>query len=288
VILQPILNLLILLSKIIFSSFGLAIIALTVIVRLIISPITAIQLRSSRETQKLAPQLKRIRKKYANDARRVAQETSRLYKEGGVHPLGCVLPLLIQFIVLIGLYQSIVQVIGYSPENMHGLYHQMYHWSAIEEVIPLGRHFLWLDLTKGYIVMAILTALSMWILQKMSTLPIAAPSQGTASKVMLWILPLVFGLAARVLPSGLSLYWVFSTIIGIAMQYRVTGWGTLKAPTLSGLRKALSPPARNPAKAKGASGVRKRYRMPDRKGRGGDKPASIESDTRNPDGHDNK
>ncbi|TET76198.1 MAG: membrane protein insertase YidC [Dehalococcoidia bacterium] len=235
-LLRPILNFLVLLSGYLFGSFGLAIVVLTVIIRLLTLPLTTRQLHSTRAMQAIQPKVKELQKKYAKDKQRLGEETMKLYKEEGVSPLGCIFPMLAQLPIWIGLYQAVIQGLGIAPENLLGLSKQLYSWAPIQEQVPLNSHFLWLDLGSGDIFMGILVAASMWILQKMSTQPSADPTQQSMSRVMLWMMPLMFGFFALTFPSGLSLYWVLTNLISIAIQYRVSGWGSLRVPSLSSLR----------------------------------------------------
>ena len=236
VLLQPMLNFLVLLSGVFFGSFGLSIVVLTVIVRVVTLPLTLRQLRSSRSMQELQPKMKELQKKYAKDKERLNQETMKLYKEHGVNPIGCAFPMLIQFPIWIALYQAIIQGLGYAPENLLGLSKQLYSASVIQGEVPLNSHFLWLDLGSGDVAMAVLVAASMWFLQKMSQVPTADPQQQTMSRVMIWLMPLMFGFFALSFPSGLSLYWILSNIISIVIQYRITGWGTLSKPSLAAIK----------------------------------------------------
>jgi YidC/Oxa1 family membrane protein insertase len=236
VLLRPMLNFLTLLSGYLFGSFGLAIVVLTVIIRLVTLPLTQRQLHATKAMQALQPKLVELRKKYAKDTKRLNEETMKLYKEEGISPFGCALPMLGQLPIWIGLYQAVIQGLGIAPENLLGLSKQLYSWAPIQEQVPLDSHFLWLDLGSGDIFMAILVAVSMWILQKMSTQPSADPTQQSMSRVMLWMMPLMFGFLALSFPSGLSLYWVFTNLMSIAIQYRVSGWGGLRVPSLSFLR----------------------------------------------------
>lgn len=236
VLLRPILNFLVLLSGYLFGSFGLAIVVLTVVIRLITLPLTTRQLHSARAMQAIQPKIKELQKKYAKDKKRAGEETMKLYKEEGVSPLGCVFPMLVQLPIWIGLYQAVIQGLGIAPENLLGLSKQLYSWAPIQEQVPLNSHFLWLNLGSGDIFMGILVAASMWVLQKMSTQPSLDPTQQSMSRVMLWMMPLMFGFFALTFPSGLSLYWVLTNLISIAIQYRVSGWGTLRVPSVSSLR----------------------------------------------------
>jgi YidC/Oxa1 family membrane protein insertase len=167
----------------------------------------------------------------------------KLYKEHGVNPLGCAFPMLIQFPIWIGLYQSVIQGLGFAPENLVGLSKQLYWFPVIHEQVPLNDHFLWLDLGSGDIFMAVIVGGSMWVLQKMSAPPAAAsdPNQQTMSRMMLWMMPLMFGFFALTFPSGLSLYWAATNLLSIAIQYRMTGWGGLGRPSMDSLRGILGP-----------------------------------------------
>jgi YidC/Oxa1 family membrane protein insertase len=248
ILLNPMVNFLILMSKYLLGSFGIAVIVLTILIRLLMFPLTMKQLQSSKAMQAVQPKMKELQKKYAKDQQKLNQEVMKLYKEEGVNPLGCALPMLVQFPIWIALYQSVIQALAYAPENLLGLSKQLYSSAVIRGALPLNHHFLWLDLTKGDIFMAILTVASMWALQKMSTQPSTDPQQQSMNRIMLWVMPLMFGFFSLTLPSGLSLYWVASNIISMILQYRVTGWGTLTMPSLPAFLKRGTPqPVDNPA-----------------------------------------
>lgn len=243
ILLEPMMNFLILLSKGLFGNFGVAIIILTIIIRIITYPLMIRQLKSSKAMQALQPKMKELQKKYAKDKQKLNEEVMKLYKEQGVNPLGCAGPMLVQFPIWIALYQSVIQALAYAPENLLGLSQRLYSWSAIQETLPLNNHFLWFDLSRGDIIVAILVAASMWVLQKMSSVPSPDPQQQSTQRMMIWIMPLMFGFFAITLPSGLSVYWIASNIISMIMQYRVTGWGTLTKPSFSFLKGGQPQPA---------------------------------------------
>jgi YidC/Oxa1 family membrane protein insertase len=257
VLLQPMLNLLVLMAGFLFGSFGLAIVLLTIIVRVVTLPLTLRQLRSTRAMQEIQPRMKELQKKYGKDKERLNKEMMALYKEQGVNPIGCAFPMLIQFPIWIALYQGIIQGLGYAPENLLGLSRQLYSAGVIQQQVPLNSHFLWLDLGSGDIIMAILVAGSMWFLQKMSQVATADPQQQTMSRVMIWLMPLMFGFFAMSFPSGLSVYWVLSNLISIVIQYRITGWGTLSKPSVAAIRGQFQRPgtAVSTGGASGAGGV---------------------------------
>lgn len=257
VLLNPMVNFMVLMSKYFLGSFGIAIIVLTIIIRLLMFPLTMKQLQSSKAMQTLQPKMSELQKKYAKDQQKLNQEMMKLYKESGINPLGCALPMIVQFPIWIALYQSVIQALASTPENLIGLSQQLYHSQTIRSALPLNNNFLWLDLTKGDIVMAVLTMVSMWLLQKMSTQPTTDPQAQSMNRIMLWVMPLMFGFFSLTLPSGLSLYWVVSNIISMILQYRVTGWGTLTMPTMpSFLRRGAPQPVDNPVvKTESAEGA---------------------------------
>ena len=109
-------------------------------------------------------------------------------------------------------------------------------------MLPLNSYFLWLDLTTGDTLLALLVGATMWIQQKMVTPTSADPKQQSQSRMMLWMMPMMFTFLSMQFPSGLALYWVISNVITIVIQYFVTGWGGLATalPGLSGLRPGLT------------------------------------------------
>jgi len=224
---QPMINTLIVLSHYLFNNFGLAIIALTIIVNGLMLPLTLKQVRSSKAMQDLQPKLMELQKKYARDKQKLAQEQMRLYKEAGISPAGCLLPLLVQMPVWIALYQSIMRVLAVIPENLLGLSKYLYSWPMVYSTLPLQNKFLWLNLATGDTLLAILVGGTMWVQQKMVMTPTADPRQQSQANMMLWMMPLMFAFLTLSFPSGLALFWVASNVIRIVIQYFVTGWGGL-------------------------------------------------------------
>lgn len=146
---QPMINSLIVLSHYLFSSFGLAIILLTIIVNAATLPLTLQQVRASKAMQALQPKLAELQKKYARDKQRLSQEQMRLYKESGVSPAGCLLPMLVQMPVWIALYQAVMHVLAVIPENLLSLSKYLYSWPIVYSTIPLNNEFLGLNLAVG-------------------------------------------------------------------------------------------------------------------------------------------
>lgn len=253
ILLDPMLNGLIVISRAFLDNFGVSIVILTIIVRLVTLPLTLRQLRVSKVMAEIQPRMKELQKKYGKEKEKLSSETMKLYKEYGVNPLGCVLPMVIQFPIWIALYQSIMLALAATPEALFDLSGHLYPWPLVHSAVPLANQWLWLDLGKPdpIFIMPVLVAGSMWVQQKMMTIPSPDPSQSQMNTMMQTMMPLLFGFFTLSFPSGLALYWVASNIIGIVIQYFVTGWGALKIPTpwVRTPRPAKSPPEVIPAPA---------------------------------------
>ena len=227
IILQPMINILIVLSHFLFNNFGLTIIILTLIIRFILLPLTLKQLHSSKAMMSLQPKLAELQKKYAKDRQKLAQEQMKLYRESGVNPIGCAVPMLIQFPVWIALYQAIILSLAVNPEALLNLSRYFYSWATPLATLPLNNSFLGLNLASPNAIVAIFVGISMWVQQKMVTPATQDPRQAQQNQLMLWMMPIMFTFLSLSFPSGLALYWVVSNIFSIVVQYYVTGWGGL-------------------------------------------------------------
>jgi len=234
---NPILNVLIALSHLLSGEFGLAIIALTIIVRLLSWPLTKRQLNSTKALQNMQPKIQELQKKYGKNKQKLQQEMMKLYKEAGVNPLGCIWPMLVQLPIWIALYQAILKALATTPENLLDLAHRLYSWDIVNQAIPLSSMFLGFDLgSTNNFILAIIVGGTMWVQQKMTQAPAVDPRQQSTSRMMLLMMPLMFGFITLMVPSGLALYWTVSNIIGIVTQYIMAGgWGYLRSgsPTQS-------------------------------------------------------
>lgn len=224
---QPMTNILIVLTDFLFNNFGLAIILLTLVVNGALLPLTLKQTRASKAMQDLQPKMTELQKKYAKDKQKLAQEQMRLYKESGINPAGCLLPLLIQMPIWIALFQSIMRVLAVIPENLVGLSPYLYSWPSVYSALPLDNHFLWLNLASGDMFLALLVGGTTWVQQKMVMAPTVDPAQKTQSSLMLWMMPILFAFLTLSFPSGLALYWITSNLFRIGAQYFIGGWGGL-------------------------------------------------------------
>ena len=242
VFIQPMINTLILLYSLAFSNFGIAIAIFTIVIRAAMMPLTVKQSKQMKAMSALQPKIKEIQSRFANDKQRQSKETMQLYKDQGVNPIGCLGPMFIQMPIWIGLYQAILKTVPTTPESLVGLSGNLYTWlPLVQEVIPINSAFLWLDLSSPdpLPVLPLLVGISMFLMQKMTTMPAADEKQASTNRMMLWMMPLMFGFFSMQFPSGLALYWVISNLVGIVIQGFITGWEPLQ--NLLDFKKSRSP-----------------------------------------------
>jgi len=258
IILRPMINALLGFYTLLGDQFWLAIIVFTVLIRAAMTPLMLPQQRSAKKMQEIQPQLQALQKKHGKDREKLSQEQMKLYKEAGVNPMGGCLPMLVQFPIWIGLYQSIIQSLGYQPLQLLGLSGNIYGWMheflGIWSAVPLNRYFLGMDLAltpqqlQGLTyALPVLVAFTSYIQSKMTTSPATADSQaGGMNQSMTMMMPLMFGFFSLNFSTGLSFYFIVSNIIGIITQGFISGWEGLlfwKGFSLSSLLGGGSRPA---------------------------------------------
>ncbi|MCH7744505.1 MAG: membrane protein insertase YidC [Chloroflexi bacterium] len=261
VIIDPMVNSLVLLYSIFFNNFGVSILIFTVMMRGVMFPLTVRQSRQMKKMTEIQPKVKEMQERYGKDRQKISSETMKIYKENGVNPIGCLGPMFLQFPIWIGLYRSILQILPASPDSLVGLSGHLYSWlPRVHEVIPLNSQFLWLDLAlPDPIALPIMVGASMYLMQKMTVMPSADPRQASTNRMMLWMMPLMFGFFTTSFPSGLALYWIVSNIVGVIIQGFITGWEPLTSllsfrrtpkegeQQATGSATALAPPAEETA-----------------------------------------
>ncbi|MBG82355.1 MAG: YidC/Oxa1 family membrane protein insertase [SAR202 cluster bacterium] len=235
VIMRPMINSLALFYHLLFSNFGLSIIVFTVLIRIVMIPLTVRQTRQMKKMQAIQPKLKAIQDKYkgkSGDARRqMSSETMGLYREAGVSPIGCLGPMIIQMPIWIGFYRAIIRTMPSTPEGLANLSEMFYIWNPAIAAVPFDSNFLGLSLIDAVsaatlplnYMLPILVGGSMFIQQKMTTNPTTDPRQRQTNQMMLWMLPIMFGAFTWQFPAGLAVYILFSNIIGVVIQYYVSG-----------------------------------------------------------------
>ncbi|MEO6397827.1 MAG: YidC/Oxa1 family membrane protein insertase [Tepidiformaceae bacterium] len=254
ILLNPMINFLVILNNVLFGSFGLAIIAFTIIIRLVTFPLTLRQLHSTRSMQGIQPRIQEINKKFSDPKRR-QEEIMKVYREAGVNPLGCLGPMVLQFPVLIALYSAVRLALATSPESLERLSGHLYSWSFIQHGVPLQEHFIGMDLRANGgsgigIVMVVLVGLTTWA-QTKTTVTVAADDKARAQQQMMaYMMPLMFAFFALSFPIGVAVYWVVNSIVGIAFNILTYGFPLLK---IEPVFKARVPAPRTPAIPSAAS-----------------------------------
>lgn len=239
VLLNPMINFLVILNIVLFGSFGLAIIAFTIVIRVATFPLTLRQLHQTRAMQSIQPRVQEINKKYSDPKRR-QEEIMKAYRESGVNPLGCIGPMLLQFPILIALFVAVRKTLPESPEALEALNGHLYHWAFVQHAIPISESFLGMDLRSPNLIMVVLVGLTSWA-QTKTTVTVATDERARAQQQMMaYMMPLMFAFFALSFPSGVSLYWVVNSIVGIAFNIATYGFPLLH---IEPLFKARAPAA---------------------------------------------
>lgn len=226
-------------------ALGFSIIALTACIKLALYPLMSAQIKSSSKMQKLGPLLSEIKAKYKDNKVKQQEATMKLYKEHNINPASGCLPLLIQFPVLISLYQVLTRIVSAnSPQAIEKinstLYSPLLH---IDKTWDIG--FFGISLAGSpsklfasmplVIAVPIVTAVFQFLLSKMMVPAGAVKNvkkkddfQSAIQTQSLYIFPVMIAYFSFSLPFGLSLYWNTFTLFGILQQYLLAGAGSLE------------------------------------------------------------
>jgi len=209
-------NILIFLYNNLGQSMGLAIITLTILIRLVLWPSQGKALRAQKDLNALQPELKQLQEKHKGDQAKQAKAMMDFYKERKVSPFSSCLPLLIQFPLIIALYQ--VFRVGMNQESLTMLYPFIHRPDSINTIF-LGY---WNLAQPEKYVLPVLTGLSQFIQTRMAMPKTAGQTdnaQMMISKQMIYFLPIMTIVIAMSLPAALPLYWFVTTLIAIIQQY---------------------------------------------------------------------
>jgi len=229
---QPILNLLIFLyNTISFQDLGVAIILLTVLIKLILWPLGRQAIKSQKSLQELQPKIEELKKKYVDNKVELSRATMELYKENKVNPFSSCLPLLVQLPFLFAVYQvfrdglnnklDLVYSFIYKPETINGI------------------SFGFLNLDKPNIYLAVLAGLAQfWQAKMMITKSPSVKTDGSKdesmaaimNKQMLYFMPAITIFIGATLPGGLTLYWFVITVLTALQQLVVFKKNKSKGP----------------------------------------------------------
>jgi YidC/Oxa1 family membrane protein insertase len=180
------------------GNWGLAIIALTVLIKLIFFPLSAASYKSMARMKQVTPRLMRIREQYGDDRAKMNQAMMELYKQEKINPLGGCLPIVVQIPVFIALYWVLLASVELRQAPFYGWIKDL---SAVDP----------------YYILPVLMMGSMILQTKMSP----TPPDPVQAKVMM-IMPFAFGVMFFFFPAGLVLYWVVNNVLSIAQQWQIT------------------------------------------------------------------
>ena len=189
------------------GSYGLDIILLTFLIKLLMAPLTHKSFVSMKQMQKLQPQMERLKEKYSDDKEKLNKEIMELYRRNGVNPLGGCLPMVLQFPVFIGLYNALSTPI----ELRHAPFMWIKDLSRPDwESLP----FTFGSWHLGIPILTILMGASMFLQQWMT------PSAGDPNqRKMMMLMPLMFTFMFVSFPAGLTVYWLVNNLLSIGQQY---------------------------------------------------------------------
>lgn len=196
--------------RIIFETvhqYGLSIIIFTIIVKVLLLPLTIKQTKSTKAMQDIQPRIQEIQEKYKNKPEKQNQEIVKLYGEAKINPLAGCLPLLIQMPILIGLFSVLRDPVA------HGVF------ASKAQFMAADTGFLWMsNLTDKNIILGVLSGISAYVMQKIMT----PPDQQQGSMKMMTYMMAAFSLYWGVtFPAGVILYWTVSNLFSIAQHYLV-------------------------------------------------------------------
>ena len=192
------------------GNYGISIIILTVVIKFALYPSYKKQILSSTKMMKLQPEIKRIQAKYPNDKMKQQQEMQKFYQEHDISSMGGVgcVPMLIQMIVIMGLFSLLRQPMSYMSETMITAVHESFLWMP-----DLGQPDSW--------IMPISAAALTFVSSSISQMGSQNPDQGKGVQMVMRIfLPLMILWLARSYPSGLAVYWLVGQVVQIGFNLR--------------------------------------------------------------------
>lgn len=216
---QPVLNLLVFLYNI-FGDLGLAIVFLTIIVKVALFPLSKKSIKSQKALQDLQPEIEELKEKYKDNKHQQSVALMELYKKNQVNPFSSCLPLLIQLPFLIAIFRVFRD--GFAQNHLDLLYSFIKNPEIIN-TISLG----WFDLSGASIYLAILAGLAQfWQARMMHTKKAEIKTKGskdenmlsTMNKQMLYVMPVITIIIGSRFPAGLTMYWFLTTLFTAVQQ----------------------------------------------------------------------
>jgi len=239
---QPLVNFLIFFYQIGFQNLGVAIIGLTVTLRLALLPLTIPSLKAAAKMRELAPELAKLKKKFAGDKQALSKAQLELYKKNGANPAAGCLPQIVQMIVLITLYRAFLMILN--GGELSELNKLLYPFLKLEETTALNTQFLFFDLSKPDVInlpgmpiplpgLLLVGAVVTQFLSSKLAIPMVKKQEKLAKKTeeksddmmaamqtqMIYLFPLITLLIGFSFPSGLVLYWFIFSLTMLAQQF---------------------------------------------------------------------
>ena len=249
---QPLANGLVVFYRIFGSNLGLAIIMFTLFLRVILSPLTKPYMNSMKKMKDFAPQIDKLKKKYAGDKIKFAKAQADFYKENKINPSAGCLPYLVQIIILIAFFNVFTRTISTQGNLAENFNKVLYEQLRFKEGEVVKSKFLYLDITKPEVFnipgipfpipgpIILLSAIAQFLSSKAQTNIIAAEKkiaqktksesddfQVTMQKSMIYTFPLMTILIGVRFASGLALYWLVFSVTQLVQQIYSQGWGGL-------------------------------------------------------------
>ncbi|MBF0224353.1 MAG: membrane protein insertase YidC [Desulfobacterales bacterium] len=198
----------------VIPNYGIAIILLTILIKLIFWPLGTKSYKSMNEMKKIQPLLTQIREKYKDDKQKVQMEMMNLYKVYKINPLGGCLPMLVQIPVFFAFYRMLYESIELRHAYFFGWINDL---SAPDRLFNFGFTIPFMEPPYGIPVLTVIMGATMLLQQQLSPPP-GDPMQAK----MMMLLPIIFTVIFINFPAGLVLYWLVNNIISIAQQYYTT------------------------------------------------------------------
>ncbi len=212
-----------------------AIVGTTVVVRMLLVPLTIKQIHSMQNLQRFAPQMKEIQKKYKHDKQKQNEELMKFYRENNINPAASCLPMLLQLPVFIALYYTLKHFDQNFPEAAH----QNLSWLHFVPNITFHTTAFW----GGYILLVV------YVASQMASTLFMAPTADKTQRTLFMLMPLVFVFVIAHFPAGLVLYWVTTNLWTVG-QGLITRRLVARTPAPAPERRS----SRTPPKDDGSSG----------------------------------
>lgn len=252
VLIQPLTNGLILFYRLLGGNIGLAIIAFSLLLRIILNPLTKPYLESMKKMKEIAPNTERLKRKHKDDRVKFAQAQAELYRQRGINPgAGCV-PYLLQIIILIAFFNVFTRTLTPDGDPTLRFNELLYPSLKFSEGETINTKFFYLDITKPDVIkipmipfslpgQTILLAAIVQFISAKITAPYEEAQEKLAKKTpkaaddiqvamqksMIFTFPIITLLIGMKFPSGLAIYWLMFSLIQAYQQYKAQGWGGL-------------------------------------------------------------